>query len=118
VWIPKGSQPTKHQSQIQPSKADNSSTPPESVFNCLGQKSLFSRLGSRIPLDSLKITAPYQKWKKRRITRYEEYFSVNTISIRYDTDLDTDIEVNMVQDDQSPPNQIHVTNTNKNNGKK
>jgi hypothetical protein len=46
------------------------------------------------------------------------YFSVNTISIRYDTDLDTYIEVNMVQDDQSPPNQIHVTNTNKNNGKK
>jgi hypothetical protein len=26
--------------------------------------------------------------------------------------------MNMVQDDQSPPNQAHVTNTNKNNGRK
>jgi hypothetical protein len=56
--------------------------------------------------------------KKRKTARYEEHFSVNTISISYDTDPDTDTEVNMVQDDQSPPNQAHVTNTNKNNGRK
>jgi hypothetical protein len=56
--------------------------------------------------------------KKRRTARYEEHFSVNTISISYDTDPDTDTEVNMAQDDQSPPNQAHVTNTNKNNGRK
>jgi hypothetical protein len=56
--------------------------------------------------------------KKRRTARYEEHFSVNTISISYDTDPDTDTEVNMVQDDQSPPNQAHVINTNKNNGRK
>jgi hypothetical protein len=104
VWVPKGSQPTKPQSQTQPSKAGNSSTPPESVFSRLGQKSVFSRLGSRIPLNSLKITAPDQMQKKRRTARYEEHFSVNTISISYDTDPDTDTEVNMVQDDQSPPN--------------
>jgi hypothetical protein len=118
VWVPKGSQPTKPQSQTQPSKADNSSTPPESVFSRLGQKSVFSRLGSRIPLNSLKITAPDQMQKKRRTARYKEHFSVNTISISYDTDLDTDTEMNMVQDDQSPPNQAHVTNNNKNNGRK
>jgi hypothetical protein len=118
VWVPKGSQPTKPQSQTQPSKAGSSNTPPESVFSRLGQKSVFSRLGSRIPFDSLKITAPEQKGKRRRTARYEEHFSVNTISISYDTDPDTDTEVNMVQDDQSPPNQTHVTNTNKNNGRK
>jgi hypothetical protein len=86
VWVPKGFQPTKPQSQAQPSKADNPNTPPESVF---------SRLGSKIPLDSLKITTPDQKKKKRRTARYEEHFSVNTISISYDTDPDTDTEVNM-----------------------
>jgi hypothetical protein len=88
------------------------------VFCRLGQKSVFSRLGSRIPLSSLKLTALDQKKKKRRTAHYEEHFSVNTISISYDTDPDTDIEVNMVQEDQSPPNQAHVTNTNKNNGRK
>jgi hypothetical protein len=88
------------------------------VFSRLGQKSVFSRLGSRIPLDSLKITVPDQKKKKRRIAHYEEHFSINTISISYDTDPDTDIEVNIVQDDQSPPIQAHVTNTNKKNGRK
>jgi hypothetical protein len=118
VWVPKSSQPTKHQSQTQSNKAGDSSAPPKSVFSRLGQKSVFSRLGSRIPLGSLKITAPNQKRKKRRTTRYEEHFSVNTISISYDTDPDTDIEVNMIQDDQSPPSQTHVTNTNKNNGRK
>jgi hypothetical protein len=118
VWVPKGSQPTKPQSQTQPSKAGNSSAPPESVSSRLGQKSVFSRLGSRIPLDSLKIIAPDQKGKRRRTARYEEHFSINTISISYDTDLDTDTEVNMIQDDQSPPNQTHVTNTNNNNGRK
>jgi hypothetical protein len=118
VWVPKGSKPTKPQSQTQPSKAGNSSAPHESVFSRLGQKSVFSRLGSRIPLNSLKTTAPDQTKKKRRIARYEEHFSVNTISISYDSDQDTDTEVNMVQDDQSPPNQAHVTNTNKNNGRK
>jgi hypothetical protein len=118
VWVPKGSQPTKPQSQTQPSKAGSSNTPSESVFSRLGQKSVFSRLGSRIPLDSLKITAPDQKGKRRRTAHYEEHFSVNTINISYDTDPDTDTEVNMVQDDQSPPNQTHVTNTNKNNGRK
>jgi hypothetical protein len=118
VWVPKGSLPTKLQSQTQPNKAGNSSAPPESVFSRLGQKSVFSRLGSRILLSSLKITAPDQKKKKRRTARYEEHFSVNTISISYDTDPDTDTEVNMVQEDQSPPNQAHVTNTNKNNGRK
>jgi hypothetical protein len=43
---------------------------------------------------------------------------VNTISISYDSDQDAD--VNMAQDDQSPPNQTHVTNTNtnKNNDRK
>jgi hypothetical protein len=100
-----GSQPTKPQSQTQPSKADNSSAPPESVFSHLDQKSVLSRLGSRIPLNSLKITAPDQKRKKKRTARYEEHFLVNTISISYDTDPDIDTEVNMVQDDQSPPNQ-------------
>jgi hypothetical protein len=109
VWVSKGFQPTKPQSQTQPSKAGNSSAPPESVF---------SRLGSRIPLGSLKITVTDQTRKKRRTAHYEEHFSVNTISISYDTDPDTDTEVNMVQDDQSPPNQAHVTNTNKNNGRK
>jgi hypothetical protein len=118
VWVPKGSQPTKPQPQTQPSKASDSSAPSESVFSRLGQKSVFSRLGSRIPLDSLKITVPDQKGKRRRTARYEEHFSVNTISISYDTDPDTDTEVNMVQDDHSPPNQTHVTNTNKNNGRK
>jgi hypothetical protein len=87
VWVPKGSQPTRLQSQTQPSKTGNSSAPPESVF---------SRLGSRIPLCSLKITAPHQEKKKRRTARYEERFSVNTISISYDIDPDTDTEVNMV----------------------
>jgi hypothetical protein len=118
VWVPKGSQPMKPRSQTQPSKAGNSSAPSESVFSRLGQKSVFSRLGSRIPLNSLKTTAPDQTKKKRRIARYEEHFSVNTISISYDTDPDTDTEVNMVQDDQSPPNQAHITDTNKNNGRK
>jgi hypothetical protein len=108
VWVLKGSQPTKTQSQTQPSKAGNSSAPSESVFSRLGQKSVFSRLGSRVPLNNLKITAPDKKGKKRRTARYEEHFSVNTISISYDTDPDTDIEVNMAQDDQSPPNQAHV----------
>jgi hypothetical protein len=65
VWVPKGSQPTKPQSQIQLSKAGNSSAPSESVFSRLGQKSVFNRLGSRIPLNSLKITAPDQIKKKR-----------------------------------------------------
>jgi hypothetical protein len=118
VWVPKGSQSIKPQPHAQPSRAGNPSTPPKSVFSSLGQKSVFSRLGSRIPLSSLKITAPDQKKKKRRTARYEEQFSVNTISISYDTDPDTDTEVNMVQEDQSPPNQAHVTNTNKNNGRK
>jgi hypothetical protein len=118
VWVLKGSQPIKPQSQTQPSKAGNSNVPPEGVFSRLGQKSVFSRLGSRTPLGSLKITAPDLKKKKRRTARYEEHFSVNTISISYDTDPDTDTEVNMVQEDQSPPNQAHVTNTNKNNGRK
>jgi hypothetical protein len=118
VWVPKGSQPTKPQSQTQPSKADKSNIPPESVFSRLGQKSVFSRLGSRIPLNSLKITVPDQMKKKKRTARYEEHFSVNTISISYDTNPDTDTEVNMVQDDQSPPNLAHVINTNKNNGRK
>jgi hypothetical protein len=104
VWICKDSHSTKPQSKTQSSKADNSSAPPESVFNYLGQKSVFSRLDSRIPLDSLKITAPDQKKKKRRTARYEEHFSVNTISVSYDTDPNTDTEVNMVHDDQSPPN--------------
>jgi hypothetical protein len=36
VWVPKGSQPTKPQSQTQPSKAGNSNTPSESVFSRLG----------------------------------------------------------------------------------
>jgi hypothetical protein len=107
AWVPKGFQPTRFQSQAQPSKVGNSSTLLESVF---------SRLCSKIPLDGLKIIAPDQKGKRRRTARYEEHFSVNTISISYDTDPDTDTEVNMVQDDQSPPNQTHVTNTNKNNG--
>jgi hypothetical protein len=118
VWVPKGSQPTKHQSQAQPSKVISQSAPLESVFNRLGQKSVFSQLGSRILLDSLKVTALDQKGKKRITAHYEEYFSINTISISYDTDPDTYTEVNMVQDDQSPPNQAHVTNTNKNNGRK
>jgi hypothetical protein len=118
VWVPKGSQPMKPQFQTQPSKAGNSSAPSESVFSRLGQKSVFSRLGSRVPLNSLKVIAPDQIKKKRRTARYEKHFSVNTISISYDTDPDTDTEVNMVQDDQSPPNQAHVTNTNKNNGRK
>jgi hypothetical protein len=96
VWVPKGSQSTKPQSQTQPSKAGSSNTLSESVFSRLGQKSVFSRLGSRIPLDSLKITAPDQKGKMRRIACYEEHFSVNTISISYDTDPDTNTEVNMV----------------------
>jgi hypothetical protein len=113
MWVPKGSQSTKSQSQTQPSKAGNSSAPPKSVFSRLVQKSVFSRLGSRIPLGSLKITAPDQKKKKRRTARYEEHFSVNTISISYDANPDTDTEVNMIQDDQSPPNQAQVTNTNK-----
>jgi hypothetical protein len=118
VWVPKCSQPTKPQSQTQPRKAGNSSAPRESVFSRLSQKSVFSRLGSRIPLNSLKIIVADQTRKKKRIARYKEHFSVNTISISYDTDLDIDTEVNMVQDDQSPPNQTHVTNTNKNNGRK
>jgi hypothetical protein len=118
VWVPKGSLPTKPQSQTQPSKVGSSNTPSESVFSRLGQKSVFSRLGLRISLDSLKITAPDQKGKRRRTARYEEHLSVNTISISYDTDPDTDTKVNMVQDDQSPSNQTHVTNTNKNNGRK
>jgi hypothetical protein len=118
VWVLKGSQPTKHQFQAQPSKAIKQSAPPESVFSRLDQKSVFSRLGSRIPLDSLKITVTDQITKKRRTARYEERFSVNTISVSYDTDQDTDTEVNMVLGDQSPPNQAHVTNTNKNNGRK
>jgi hypothetical protein len=118
VWVPKGSQSIKPQPQAQPSRVGNPSTPLESVFNNLGQKSVFSRLGSRIPLNSLKITAPDQKKKKRRTARYEEHFSVSTISISYDTDSDIDTEVNMVQENQSPPNQAHVTNTNKNNGRK
>jgi hypothetical protein len=118
VWVPKGSQPIEPRSQAQSSKASKSNIPPESVFSRLGQKSVFSRLGSRIPLNSLKIIAPDQMKKKRRTARYEEHFSVNTISISYDTDPDIDTEVNMVQDDQSPPNQVHVTNTNKNNGRK
>jgi hypothetical protein len=118
VWVPKGSQSIEPQSQTQPSKASSLNTPSESVFSHLGQKSVFSRLGSRISLDSLKITAPDQMKKKRRTAHYEEHFSVNTISISYDTDPDIDTEVNMVQDDQSPPNQTHVTNTNKNNGRK
>jgi hypothetical protein len=96
----------------------NSNTPPRSVFSRLSQRSVFSRLGSRIPLGSLKITAPDQKKKKRRTAHYEEHFSVNTINISYDTDPDTDTEVNMVQEDRSPPNQAHITNTNKNNGRK
>jgi hypothetical protein len=99
VWVPKGSQPTKPQSQTQPSKAGNSSAPPENVFSRLGQKSVFSRLGSRISLNNLKITDPDQAKKKRRTSLYEEHFSVNTISISYDTDPDTDTEVNMVQED-------------------
>jgi hypothetical protein len=118
VSVPKGSQPTRLQPQTQPNKAGNSSALPESVFSCLGQKSVFSRLGLRIPLNSLKITKPDKKKKKRRIARYEERFVVNTISISYDIDSDTDTEVNMVQEDQSPPNQAYVTNTNKNNGRK
>jgi hypothetical protein len=118
VWVPKGSQPTKPRSQTQPSKVGNSSASPENVFSRLGQKSVLSRLGSRIPLNSLKITAPDQKRKKKRTACYDEHFSVNTISISYDTDPDIDTEVNMVQDDQSPPNQAHVTNTNKNNSRK
>jgi hypothetical protein len=118
VWVLKGSQPTKHQFQAQPSKAIKQSAPPECVFSRLDQKSVFSRLGSRIPLDSLKITVTDQITKKRRTARYEERFSVNTISVSYDTDQDTDTEVNMVLGDQSPPNQAHVTNTNKNNGRK
>jgi hypothetical protein len=81
----------------------------------LGQKSVFSRLSSKISLNNLKIIAPDQKKKKRRTAHYEEHFSVNTISISYDSDQDTD--VNMVQDDQSPSNQTHVTSTNKNNGR-
>jgi hypothetical protein len=113
-----GFQKVPNQQNPSLSKAGNLSAPPESVFSRLGQKSVFSRLGSRIPLNSLKITAPDQAKKKRRIARYEEHFSVNTISISYDTDPDTDTEVNMVQDNQSPPNQAHVTNTNKNNGRK
>jgi hypothetical protein len=96
VWVPKGSQLAKPQSQTQPSKAGNPNTPPRSVFSRLGQKSVFSRLGSRISLGSLKITAPDQKKKKRRTAHYEEHFSVNTISISYDTDPDIDTEVNMV----------------------
>jgi hypothetical protein len=52
VWVHKGSQPIKPQSQAQPSKAGNPSTPLESVFNRLGQKSVFSRLGLKIPLGS------------------------------------------------------------------
>jgi hypothetical protein len=91
VWVPKGSQPTKPQPKIQPSKTGNSSAPSESVFSRLGQKS--------VPLNSLRVTAPDQIKKKRRTARYEEHFSVNTISISYDTDPDTDTEVNMVQDD-------------------
>jgi hypothetical protein len=66
----------------------------------------------------LKIIVADQTKKKRRTARYEERFSVNTISIIYDTDPDTDTEVNIVQNDQSPPNQAHVTNTNKNNDRK
>jgi hypothetical protein len=118
MWFPNGSQPMKTRSQTQPSKAGNSSAPSESVFNRLGQKSVFSRLGSKVPLNRLKIAAPDQMKKKRRTARYEEHFSVNTISVSYDTDPNTDTEVNMVQDDQSPPNQAYVTNTNKNNGRK
>jgi hypothetical protein len=118
VWVPKGSQPIEPQSQAQPSKAGKSNIPSESVFSRLGQKSVFSRLGSKILLNSLKVNVPDQMKKKRRTAHYEEHLSVNTISISYDTDPDTDTEVNMVQDDQSPPNQTHVTNTNKNNGRK
>jgi hypothetical protein len=99
-----GSHPTKYQSQTQLSMAGNSSAPPESVFSCLGQKSIFNRLDSRIPLNSLKIIVIDQTKKKRRTARYEEHFSVNTISISYETDPDTDTEVNMVHDDQSPSN--------------
>jgi hypothetical protein len=87
VWVPKCLQPTKPQSQTQPRKAGNSRAPPESVF---------SRLGTRIPLGSLKITAADQTRKKRRIAHYKEHFSVNTISISYDTNPDIDTEVNMV----------------------
>jgi hypothetical protein len=118
VWVPKGSQPTRLQPQTQPNETINQSAPPESVLSRLGQKSVFSRLGSIILLDSLKIITTDQTRKKRRITHYEERFLVNTISVSYDTDSDTDTEVNMVQNDQSPPNQAHVTNTNKNNGRK
>jgi hypothetical protein len=78
----------------------------ESVFGRLGQKSIFSHLGSRIQSGSIKITAPDQRRKKRRIARRakssEEHFSMNTISISYDSDQDAD--VNMAQADQSPPN--------------
>jgi hypothetical protein len=99
VWVPKGSELTKHQSQAQPSKTINQSAPPESVFSCLGKKSIFNRLSLRIPLDNLKITAADQTKKKRKTAHYEEHFSVNTISISYDTDPDTNTEMNMVQDD-------------------
>jgi hypothetical protein len=111
--------PSQQNTSLRPRSARQASSAlSESVFSHLGQRSVFSRLGSRISLDSLKIDAPDQKKKKRRTARYEEYFSINTISISYDTDPDIDTEVNIVQDDQSPPNQAHVTNTNKNNGRK
>jgi hypothetical protein len=94
------------------------------VFGRLGQKSIFSGLGSRILPDNIKIRAPDQRRKKRRTARRTDqdtdvnivHFSVNTISISYDSDQDTD--VNIVQDDLSLPNQTHVINTNKNNGRK
>jgi hypothetical protein len=47
---------------------------------------------------------------------FEEHFSINVISISFEEDQNTD--VNMMQDNQSLPNQTHVTNTNKNNGRK
>jgi hypothetical protein len=86
------------------------------MFSRLGQKRIFSLLGSRIHPDNLKVIVPDQRRKKRRIAQYvessEEHFSINTISISFDSDQVTD--VNMVQaNDQSPPNQTHVTNINK-----
>jgi hypothetical protein len=91
------------------------------VFSRLDQKSVFSQLGSNIQPDNLKVTAPDQRRKKRRTTQYagssEEHLSVNTISISFNTDQATDVNT-MQTDDQSPPNQTHVTNTNKNNDRK
>jgi RNase adaptor protein for sRNA GlmZ degradation len=52
----------------------------------------------------------------QRAESFEEHFSINVISISFEEDQNTD--VNMVEDNQSLPNQTHVTNTNKNNGRK